>query len=172
MAKAKSKAKKDLAGTTENSRVTTVKPPTTLFLSGTNLPDSFSEPPDYLSELPGANTIFYGLAHHCHGVSPLYPVDVHIIGQAAYWLALFAKTVLETRGNLIQTFESGAQQISPQFQIVEKCDQKVQKYFVLLGVGMKSREAIDAFLNTQGTESGGDAFSVFMDKIEATRNLA
>lgn len=172
MAKAKSKAKKDLAGTTENSRVTTIKPPTTLFLGGNNLPDTFGEPPEYLLGLSGAKDIFYALAHHCHAVSPLYPVDSYLVGQAAYWLALFAQSVRDGSGIMIQTFDSGAQQISPQFQIIEKCDQKVQKYFDLLGVGIKSREAIDAFLNTSGTESGGDAFSAFMQKIEETRSVA
>lgn len=172
MAKGTSKAKKDLAGTTENSRVTTVKPPTNLYLSGANLPDTFNQPPEYLDHLPEARQIFYALAHHCHAASPLYPIDSFVVGQAAYWLALFAQTVHEGRNSLIQTFDSGAQQISPQFQIIDKCDQKIQKYFDLLGVGMKSREAISVFLNSQGKESGGDAFSAFLDKIEATRNLA
>lgn len=168
----KSDARKDLAGTTENSRLTKPKPPTNLVLGGGSLPDTFKQLPDYLKDIEGADKIFYALAHHCNSATPLYQVDVHVIAQAAYWLGMFAQASQDANGRMIQTFDSGAQQISPQFQILEKCDQKVQKYFSLLGVGMKSREAISAFLNTQGGESGGDAFSVFMDQIEQTRNMA
>lgn len=171
MAEPKSKARKNIAGTSRPDRETTPIPPADFRSASNKLPADFPDPPSFLSRVKEGNRIYFDLARHANSVKELWAIDVYIVGQAAYWLALCEQTINDSDGTFIQTFSTGAQQISPKFQIIDKAEQHIKKYFDMLGIGIKSREGIGAFSNGKGEESGGDAFSAFMERIEKTRTV-
>lgn len=168
----KTRAKKELAGTVERSRERKLKPPPKSTETQVELPPSFGKAPDFLSTVKGAERIYYDLARHVHSVKALWSIDSYVVAQAAYWIALGSETIKDAKGEFIQTFQTGAKQISPQFQIIDKAETHIKKYFDMLGIGMKAREAIEAFSTGQGDDAGNDdPVTELMKKLNKARQI-
>lgn len=165
----KSEAKKDIAGTDRNDRRRSVVPePEAVVI----IPKTYPPPPDYLTDR--GHSAYYAICEHLKRVDALWKVDAMLIGKAAFWMQLWEEAVIEVRGNTIQTFPNGAQQISPQLQVLDKAEQHVKKYYELLGIGVSAREGIGVF-QVSGGDDAQDPFALMLkelDKVELPIDLA
>jgi len=160
--KSKSNERKELAGTLVNHKKATPKPPSSLLESGGKHP---TDPPDWLN--PEGKEIYRRLIRHLQSVDSMWAIDFILVEQAAYWKSLHIQAIKDLKqAEMIQTFETGARQMSPEFQVVDKIDTRVLKYYDLLGIGPKAREDIAVFNTTGGSESE-DPFTQLHKKFEA-----
>lgn len=154
----KSEAAKALAGTLKPSQVGRPKSEPKTKVAVTD-----AEPPAYLNDK--GKMAFYALVKHLKKAESFWAIDVQLIGKAAFWMQLWEEAVMDVIGNTVQTFPNGSQQISPQLQVLDKAETHVKKYYELLGIGPKAREALVAF-QTNGSSEEQDPFALLLRELD------
>lgn len=153
----KSKKRKELAGTKKSGRDNEVLPPPEVV-------PSFPDPPENFTEI-GVKA-YWDLVKHVRAVDALWSIDTHIIEHGAYWMQLFRQAQDDVlKQGMVQTFATGARQISPEVQILNMAEKNVQTYFDLLGIGPKSREGIGVFQVSGGGDETKDPFTMLLNQL-------
>lgn len=97
-------------------------------------------------------------------------LDTYSIAMLAFWMELFenvsqnAPKDKNSKSPWIQQFKSGATNITGFFSVLKEADSKVQSYMKKLGLSIKDREMITAFMETKN-ENEEDPFDLMMKKI-------
>lgn len=92
-------------------------------------------------------------------------LDTYSVALFAYWLEVFEQTTISCeRFGHVQQFKSGATNITGYFSVLKESDSKVQSYMKKLGLSIKDREMITAFMENQG-EGEKDAYDLMVEKI-------
>lgn len=191
MAKLKSDARKEIAGTIKDTRRRSPKPPPEVQPVPRKVAAEKDKPakvaakrprktptphkeksgtlvvlplgfPDPPDDLkPGARACYYRIAEHIAEAKALFPIDSLIIAQAAYWLDLMKRTLDQHGEDFISVYPNGTKQVSPYFTIIDKAEAHATKYFRLLGIGPKARQELLAF-NAGKAPGAGDPFDEFL----------
>lgn len=95
-------------------------------------------------------------------------IDTYLVSQLAYRWGRYKYAVeqLQNPNDMIQTFDSGATNVSAWYTVMEREANFVMKLSTQLGISQRSREGILAF-KADGNEPGG-----LMSKLQAIRETA
>lgn len=136
-------------------------------LTGTNRPDKAPQkltskldkappPQKYLST--DARKIYRAICKHLLENNSLCEIDSYYVSMAALSFCDFAKFAKEASENgYIQTYESGATNISTEYVIMRNERQAIETFCKNLGLNAKAREALIAF--SKEPEQNNDVFS-------------
>ncbi|MFK7947175.1 MAG: hypothetical protein AB8G11_06285 [Saprospiraceae bacterium] len=97
-------------------------------------------------------------------------LDTYSVAMFAFWLEVFenvssnAKTDTRSKSKWIQEFKGGSTNITGYFTAIEKSDAKVQSYMKKLGLSIKDRQMITAFMENKG-ENEEDSYDMMLRKI-------
>ena len=94
-------------------------------------------------------------------------LDTYSIALFAFWLELLEATIEKANGKWVQQFESGATNITGHFSVLKEADKNVQSYMKKLGLSIKDREMITAFMENRG-EDEEDPMDAMMREIAET----
>lgn len=156
----KSEEQKQLQGTAKSSRAKSSK---VTVLS--RIPK-----PSYELEVE-AKKIFRATCKLMIQEKALTALDVMAVTNFALVYSLFiqAKNDMIAAGMVQIYSKSGASNVSGHFTVFEKLDNKVQKYFIALGLTPKHREIINAYSNVGG-EDEKDPFVMMFEQIHENTN--
>ena len=115
-----------------------------------------------------AKSKFDSLKKHLESAAITYTVDSELLNVAVVWLLIFdfyAKQMIDYVQNggenpLIVTHQTGSQQVSAGYSIMNKATDQIQSCFKLLGIGPYSRSKIKEFLDqSQDKQDENDPFT-------------
>jgi phage terminase small subunit len=99
----------------------------------------------------GARIFYLQICEHLIENNMIKEIDSMILSSFAMTMMMHSKmALLIGDGNLhhlIQTYDSGAKQVTPEFTIFMKTSDKLDKFYAQLGIGPKNRESIEAFVS-------------------------
>jgi len=109
------------------------------------------QPSSYLTKR--GQELFVELKDHIMSTLNVYDADGILLSMAAHSLYIYERYAKEVEDiGYIQTFEKGARNISPEFSVMERAQDRANKYFELLGIGLKARQALLSFRDRGGME--------------------
>lgn len=114
-------------------------------------------PPAYLDAAPRARELYFEVCQFLQAYKSFSEVD-HIAVAALSWWAYIYETAVKNvqEGGAVQTFESGATNVTGWFTAMEKADKKVMTYMNALGLNPKSRNAIRSFMDRKPSRGSKD----------------
>lgn len=130
--------KKRLLGTYDPSRDAKIVP----------LQADIPDPPNYLSAAPRAVELYYQICGFLHDYKVFGQIDYLAVSSLSWWAHHYeqAATMVEKQGP-VQTFESGATNVTGWFTAMEKADTKMMVYLKQLGLTPAARHGIRSFMD-------------------------
>ncbi len=127
-------------------------------------------PAGYLNS-KAAKLKFDSLKKHLESAAITYTVDSELLNITVVWLMIFdfyAREMIDYIHNpglvsnpMLVVHDTGAEQVSAGYSIMNKATDQIQNCFKLLGVGPYSRSKIKEFLDqTQDKQDEGDPFAI------------
>ncbi len=116
------------------------------------------------AELSGLGLEIYNrICKHLDDVDALYDADTFIITQTAVNLAQM-RTIIKDMNEqgLIQYFDNGTRNVSPEFSIFEKCSNLFRQHSRMLGLDPYSRLSMEYFINN-GEGASDDPADEFLN---------
>lgn len=153
----KSERMKVVGGRQKKSRTTSTKKPKEAHL----LPAGYLDSDE-------AKAKFDSLKIHLESAAITYTVDSELLNVAVVWLMIFdfyAKQMIEYvqhggENPMMVTHQTGSQQVSAGYSIMNKATDQIQTCFKLLGIGPYSRSKIKEFLDqSQDKQDENDPFA-------------
>lgn len=82
----------------------------------------------------------------------LTALDISILTFYAFNVSLFVRTNIKTKGIYVQQFKGGATNITGEYSIIKDTQKQIQIYAKLLGLSIKDRGLISAFMEAEKEE--------------------
>lgn len=82
----------------------------------------------------------------------LTALDISILTLFAFNMSLFIRTNINTKGIYVQKFKGGATNITGEYSIIKDTQKQIQIYAKLLGLSVKDRGLISAFMESEKEE--------------------
>ena len=104
-------------------------------------------PQKYLPKV--AHKYYDGIMAHLVSTKQLRNVDSFMVSMAANWIYIYEKHAALVNkyscSGAIQKFKNGTKNVSPEWSVMVKADEKIQQYSRKFGMDLRSRETLLAF---------------------------
>lgn len=125
---------KEFKGTLKKSRVT---------VSKTEPLKRMAKPAFELSD--GANKIFKSTLKMLMSTEAVTALDIYSVTMLAFWIDILIETNIKADGKYVQTFDSGATNITGHFTVIKEANKNILSFLKVLGLTIKDRGTIAAF---------------------------
>ncbi len=126
--------------------------------------NKYPKPPSHLNEL--GHDFYYRVCQYLDDRGSFVPVDAILIALAGQSYAVtieYSQKMASGEISRIQTYKSGAENISAGYLIMEKEEKKLQRYLTMLGIGAAARDKIK-ILRHDSQSNKPNALSKILDR--------
>lgn len=148
---------KEFKGTLKKSRVT---------VSKTEPLKRMSKPAFELSD--GGNKIFKSTLKMLMSTEAVTALDIYSVTMLAFWMDILIETNVKANGKYVQTFDSGATNITGQFTVIKEANKNILSFLKVLGLTIKDRGTIAAFAEPEKEDENNplDAIAEMLNEDE------